>query len=67
MNRIKRIAMQLIDRYPDLFATDFENNKEKINKVAVFRSKELRNKVVGYITNYMKDKYTQKEEISAEI
>jgi small subunit ribosomal protein S17e len=67
MNRIKRIAIQLIERYPDLFTTDFNTNKESINKVATFRSKELRNKVVGYITDYMKAKYVEKETISAEV
>ncbi|GIU71345.1 MAG: 30S ribosomal protein S17e [Candidatus Nitrosocaldaceae archaeon] len=66
MNRIKRIAMQLIERYPDLFTTDFESNKEAVKKVAIFRSKELRNMVVGYITDYMKDKYAEKQEVSAE-
>ncbi len=67
MNRIKRIAIQLIERYPDLFTTDFETNKEAVNRVAIFRSKELRNRVVGYITDYMKDKYAEKETISAEV
>ncbi len=67
MNRIKRIAMQLIERYPDLFTTSFEENKEAVSKVAIFRSKELRNRVVGYITDYMKEKYAEKEAISAEV
>jgi|FaiFalFF_MnMetaG_3_1042247.scaffolds.fasta_scaffold00310_21 small subunit ribosomal protein S17e len=53
MNRIKRIAMQLIERYDGAFTTDFESNKQLLNKIAVFRSKELRNEVAGYITRYM--------------
>ncbi len=53
MNRIKRIAMQLIERYDGTFTTDFESNKQLLNKIAVFRSKELRNEVAGYITRYM--------------
>jgi Ribosomal protein S17E len=53
MNRIKRIAMQLIERYDGVFTTDFESNKQLLNKIAVFRSKELRNEVAGYITRYM--------------
>lgn len=66
MNRIKRIAMQLIERHPDLFTTDFEANKKAVNNIAIFRSKELRNRVVGYITDYMQDRYAEKETISAE-
>jgi small subunit ribosomal protein S17e len=53
MNRIKRIAMQLIERYDGAFTTDFESNKQLLNKIAIFRSKELRNEVAGYITRYM--------------
>ncbi len=53
MNKIKRIAMQLIERYNGLFTTDFEANKQLLNRVAVFHSKELRNEVAGYITRYM--------------
>ena len=72
MNRIRRIALQLIERYPNLFTTDFEKNKELLNSIAIFRSKELRNKVAGYITDHMRDllieeKKEQEQEVSAEI
>lgn len=51
MNRIRRIAMQLLERHGDLFGTDFEQNKEALERVAIFRSKVLRNEVAGCITN----------------
>lgn len=54
MNRIKRISMQLLERYGELFSTDFDKNKEVLGTVAVFRSKGLRNEVAGHITNYLK-------------
>ncbi|GBC72759.1 hypothetical protein HRbin04_00151 [archaeon HR04] len=53
MNRIRRIAMQLLERYDGMFSTDFESNKELLDKIAVFRSKELRNEVAGYITRHI--------------
>ncbi|MEM4400718.1 MAG: 30S ribosomal protein S17e [Candidatus Nitrosocaldus sp.] len=53
MNRIKRIAMQLLERYDGMFTTDFESNKELLEKIAIFRSKELRNEVAGYITRHV--------------
>lgn len=53
--------MQLIERYDGMFTTDFESNKQLLNKVAVFRSKELRNEVAGYITRYMMSKGVGKE------
>ncbi|MCS7141847.1 MAG: hypothetical protein NZ888_06650 [Candidatus Nitrosocaldus sp.] len=53
MNRIRRIAMQLLERYDGMFTADFESNKELLDKIAVFRSKELRNEVAGYITRHI--------------
>ncbi len=67
MNRIKRISMQLLDRYSDMFTGDFEKNKEVLNKVAVIRSKGLRNEVAGYITIYIKGQMNSKEEGEEEI
>lgn len=49
---IKRSAIEILKRYPDLFTDDFENNKQSLNKVADIGSKSLRNKVAGYITRY---------------
>ena len=62
MNRIKRISTQLIERHGDMFNDDFEKNKEAISKVAIIRSKRLKNKIAGYITIYMKDQMDSKEE-----
>ena len=67
MNRIKRISMQLLERYTDMFTDDFEKNKGILNKVAVIRSKGLRNEVAGYITIYMKGQMNNKEEVEEEI
>lgn len=66
MNRIKRISMQLIEKHQDLFNDDFEKNKEVLNKVAVIRSKRLKNKIAGYITVFMKGQMDGKEEKEGE-
>ena len=53
-NYIKRIAKELIKKYPDLFvASDFQHNKEKVAELAEFDSKILRNRVAGYITRIL--------------
>lgn len=67
MNRIKRMAMQLLDKHGDRFGPDFEANKETLGKVAIFRSKILRNEVAGYITNYIKASLENSEEAEAEV
>lgn len=50
---IKRIARELIERYPDKFATSFEENKKILSSLAHFPSIKLRNSVAGYITRLM--------------
>lgn len=51
MDRVKKMANELLERYPDKFTSDFSENKETIKNFAVVRSKELRNKIAGYITS----------------
>lgn len=54
MNRIKRISTELLQKHPDRFGLEFDNNKKAINDLAVVRSKVLRNELAGYITSYLR-------------
>jgi small subunit ribosomal protein S17e len=62
MDRVKRISMQILDKYGNLFTNDFEKNKDLLSQVAVIRSKQLRNEVAGYITDFMKESEVPEEE-----
>ncbi|MDP8023072.1 MAG: 30S ribosomal protein S17e [Nitrososphaeria archaeon] len=50
MNRIRKIAEELLEKYPDKFTNNFEENKRILNDMAEVKSKFLRNKIAGYIT-----------------
>ena len=68
MNRINRHSTELLEKYPDKFTTDFEENKKTILSLAVIRSKILRNKMAGHITSKLKREADQeKAEISDQI
>ncbi len=67
MNRIKRISMQLLNKHGDLFTTDYEKNKEILGKVSIFRSKNLRNEVAGYITSYVRAEMNSEAEEPAPV
>jgi small subunit ribosomal protein S17e len=54
MDRIKRISTIVLEKYPDRFGPDFENNKKALQEIAITRSKGLRNQVAGYITSYLR-------------
>ena len=53
---VKKIARELVERFPDKFTTDFENNKKLVDTFTNISSKKLRNRVAGYITHLQKQK-----------
>ena len=48
--RVKKIAKELLKRYPDRFTTNFENNKKLLGSLSKISSVRLRNRIAGYIT-----------------
>jgi small subunit ribosomal protein S17e len=57
---VKRIARELVERFPEKFTTDFENNKKLVESLTNISSKKLRNKVAGYITQLQDQKKQNK-------
>ncbi|RLE49962.1 MAG: 30S ribosomal protein S17e [Candidatus Methanomethylicota archaeon] len=51
--KVKRLAAELIQRYPDQFSTDFEKNKQLVKEYLPGVTKKLRNRVAGYVTRLM--------------
>jgi len=60
MDRIKRISAEILERYPENFGTDFDQNKATLKKIAVVRSKLLRNRIAGFITAYLRRENIEK-------
>ncbi|GAA0244755.1 30S ribosomal protein S17e [Halobacterium noricense] len=40
----------LLERYPEAFTDDFDRNKKSVSKLTNITSKDVRNRVAGYIT-----------------
>jgi small subunit ribosomal protein S17e len=53
LNRVKKLSTELLNRYPDKFNVDFQQNKKIIDEIAEVKSKELRNQIAGYIASYI--------------
>ncbi len=51
---IKRVAVELVRRFPDEFTEDFEHNKKKVAELTDVRSIMMRNRIAGYVTRYRK-------------
>jgi len=43
-----------MEKYPDKFTEDFEENKKIVNEVLVVESKKIKDQVAGYITRLKK-------------
>jgi small subunit ribosomal protein S17e len=49
--QIKRIARELLRRYPDEFSKDFEENKRVVDALTQGTTPTIRNKIAGYVTH----------------
>ena len=50
---IKRVSIELVNKYPEVFSMDFEDNKAKVNDLCDVTSVTMRNRIAGYITRYL--------------
>ena len=50
---IKRVSIELVNKYPQAFGKDFDANKEMVANLTDVQSVPMRNKIAGYITRYL--------------
>jgi len=51
IEHIKRLAKELIRRFPDKFSKDFESNKQAVSTLTQGATPKVRNQIAGYITH----------------
>jgi small subunit ribosomal protein S17e len=49
---IKRIAKELVEKFPEEFTLDYEHNKRKVELLTDVPTHTMRNKIAGYVTRY---------------
>lgn len=49
MDRTRRLSEEVMQRHPEAFGSDFEQNKKALEEMALIPSKQLRNRIAGYI------------------
>ena len=62
MDRTRRLSEQIMERHPDLFGSDFEENKKALEDLALIPSKQLRNRIAGYIAKAKKQVSSEEAE-----
>ena len=58
---IKKLALELVERFPDKFTDDFEANKMVVEKLTTISTKNMRNRIAGYIARIMEDRKNKNE------
>jgi len=51
---IKRIAIELVKKYPNIFTDDYQHNKQMVGKLTDVQTDSMRNKIAGYVTRFRK-------------
>ncbi|MCQ2056468.1 MAG: 30S ribosomal protein S17e [archaeon] len=51
---IKRVAIDLVSKYPKAFNDNFEDNKTMVDGLTDVSSITMRNRIAGYVTRYIK-------------
>ncbi len=52
---IKRVAIELVNKYNDQFSDDFDHNKKMVSELTDVRGNTFRNRIAGYVTTYRKN------------
>ena len=63
---IKRVALELVQKFPDVFTDDFHSNKKFVEQYTSIKSKMVRNRIAGYIAKIMEKPKVQENEIEEE-
>ena len=51
--QIKRVANELMERFPDKFTNNFDDNKRAVDALTQGTTTRIRNQIAGYITHSM--------------
>ena len=62
MDRTRRLSEELLQKYPDAFGPDFEQNKKVLEDMALIPSKQLRNRIAGYIAKARRPEEPESEQ-----
>ena len=54
---IKNTAKRLIDKYPQIWTMEFQDNKINVERLTNISNKKIRNEIAGYIIRLKKRKY----------
>lgn len=66
MDRTRRLSVEVMERHPEAFGSDFEENKKALEELSLIPSKQLRNRIAGYIAKSHKAESAEEEQTPPE-
>ena len=63
--QVKRIARELLDKYPSKFTADFENNKQLVYVYTNISSMKLRNRIAGYTARLARNLHGSEDSVNS--
>jgi small subunit ribosomal protein S17e len=66
LDRTRRLSEELLQRHPEAFGSDFEENKKALEEMALIPSKQLRNRIAGYLAKSNKHDASEDQPESSE-
>jgi small subunit ribosomal protein S17e len=67
LNKVRKLAEELLAKYPTFFSANFEANKKALEQVAIIRNRALRNQLAGAITSLASEIEPVKSESTVEL
>ncbi len=64
---MRKVAEELLAKYPSMFSTNFEANKKALEKVAIIRNHALRNQIAGAISSMVSEQAPPKTEMGTQL
>jgi small subunit ribosomal protein S17e len=55
LDRTRRLSELILAKHHEAFGSDFEGNKKALDELALISSKQLRNRIAGYITKSLEE------------
>jgi small subunit ribosomal protein S17e len=64
--QIKRVGKELMERFPEKFSTNFDDNKHMVNELTKGTTTRIRNQIAGYITRSLSLAQHESSEVEEE-
>lgn len=65
-DHIKRLAKELIRRFPNRFSNDFRSNKQAVSVLIEGATQKVKNQIAGYITHVLAGRQTSSQNENTE-